>query len=204
MRVSLNDDYSFLEEIVEVFDSSQDHLLIQSRVYGNRRSLIDTPLPSKSPALDASPPSPESAIFRDPLPPQPPPEGRKTPSPPQSGVRSQTPENPPAITPLPVPLAPPPSPPPSPPTTKKSPKVYMIVGIVVGVFTVSVALIIIFLILSRKIPIKPWTNSGQLRDALIAGKHTLQSSPLFFSLFISNFFNFIVLYCSRCSEAAAI
>ncbi|CAH8280123.1 unnamed protein product [Arabidopsis lyrata] len=156
------------QEIVEVFGSSQDHLSIQPRVYGNRRSLIDTPLPGKSPALDASPPSPESAIFRDPLPPQPPLEGDKTPSPPQSGVRSQTPENPPAITPLPVPLAPPPSPPPSPETTKKSSKVYMIVGIVVGVFTVSVALIIIFLILSRKIPIKPWTNSGQLRDALIA------------------------------------
>ncbi|KAG7534727.1 Protein kinase-like domain superfamily [Arabidopsis thaliana x Arabidopsis arenosa] len=166
------------QEIVEVFDSSQDHLLIQSRVYGNRRSLIDTPLPGKSPALDASPPSPESAILRDPLPPQPPPQGDKTPSPPQSGVRSQTPENPPAITPLPVPLAPPPSPPPSPETTKKSSKVYMIVGIVVGVFTVSVALIIIFLILSRKIPIKPWTNSGQLRDALIADVPRLQLSEL--------------------------
>ncbi|AED97065.1 Protein kinase superfamily protein [Arabidopsis thaliana] len=164
----------------EVFDSSQDHFLIQSRVYANHRSLIDTPLPGKDPALDASPPSPESAILKDPLLPPPPPEGNETPSPPRSGVPTQTPETPPAITPLPVPLAPAPSPSPpvSPGTTKKSPKVYMIVGIVGGVFTVSVALIIIFLILTRKIPIKPWTNSGQLRDDLITDVPRLQLSEL--------------------------
>jgi hypothetical protein len=54
----------------------------------------------------------------------------------------------------------------------------MIVGIVGGVFTVSVALIIIFLILTRKIPIKPWTNSGQLRDDLITDVPRLQLSEL--------------------------
>lgn len=184
---------SFLETVAEVFDSSQDNSLIQSRVNGNRRSLIDTPLPDKGPALDASPPSPDSATLRDPLPP--PPGGGETPSPPQSGVPAQTPESPPAITPLPLPLPPPPSQSPPPPgTKKKSTKVYMIVGIVVGVFTVSGALIIFFLIFSRKIPIKPWTNSGQLQDAFITGKHTLQSSLSLSSLFILNFFNFLVLY----------
>lgn len=54
----------------------------------------------------------------------------------------------------------------------------MIVGIVVGVFTVSVALIIFILIHTRKIPIKPWTNSGQLQNALITDVPRLQLSEL--------------------------
>ncbi|VVB16469.1 unnamed protein product [Arabis nemorensis] len=49
---------SFLEEIAEVFDSSQDHFLIHSGVYGNHRSLIETSFPGKSPVVDASPSSP--------------------------------------------------------------------------------------------------------------------------------------------------
>ncbi|XP_010453890.1 PREDICTED: probable inactive receptor-like protein kinase At3g56050 isoform X7 [Camelina sativa] len=169
------------QEIAEVFDSSQDNSLIQSRVNGNRRILIDAPFPGKGPALDASPPSPESATFRDPLPPPPPPEGDETPSPPQSGVPAQTPKTtPPAITPLPVPSAPSPSQSQSPPprTKTKSTKVFMIVGIVVGVFTLSGALIIFFLIFSRKIPIKPWSNSGQLQDALLTDVPRLQLSEL--------------------------
>ncbi|XP_010453850.1 PREDICTED: probable inactive receptor-like protein kinase At3g56050 isoform X2 [Camelina sativa] len=191
------------QEIAEVFDSSQDNSLIQSRVNGNRRILIDAPFPGKGPALDASPPSPESATFRDPLPPPPPPEGDETPSPPQSGVPAQTPKTtPPAITPLPVPSAPSPSQSQSPPprTKTKSTKVFMIVGIVVGVFTLSGALIIFFLIFSRKIPIKPWSNSGQLQDALLTGKHTLQSSLSLSLSFFSLHIEFL-LFCTFCIAA---
>ncbi|EOA12409.1 hypothetical protein CARUB_v10027614mg, partial [Capsella rubella] len=178
----------------EVFDSSQDNLMIQIRVNRNRRILIDTPLPGKDPALNASPPSPDFSTFKEPLLPPPSPEGNKTPSPPQSGVPAQTPETPPDITPLPVPPAPPTSQShsPLPGTKKKSTKVYMIVGIVAGVFIISGILIIFFLIFTRKIPIKPWTNSGQLQDALLTGKQTLQSSLSLSSLFMLSFSNFVM------------
>ncbi|XP_023636579.1 probable inactive receptor-like protein kinase At3g56050 isoform X2 [Capsella rubella] len=176
----LDFDYSFSAETAEVFDSSQDNLMIQIRVNRNRRILIDTPLPGKDPALNASPPSPDFSTFKEPLLPPPSPEGNKTPSPPQSGVPAQTPETPPDITPLPVPPAPPTSQShsPLPGTKKKSTKVYMIVGIVAGVFIISGILIIFFLIFTRKIPIKPWTNSGQLQDALLTDVPRLQLSEL--------------------------
>ncbi|KFK27381.1 hypothetical protein AALP_AA8G375500 [Arabis alpina] len=149
----------------EVFDSSQDHFLIQSTVYENRRSLIETTFPG--PALDASPPSPDQIDENSP--PQPPP-GDELPRPPSSSDQAKPPTTPlvtpsPPSLPLPLPLSPP-----SGTKKKSSSNVYMIVGIVVGVITVSVALIIFFLIRSRKIPIKPWTNSGQLQDAFITGK----------------------------------
>ncbi|KAJ4875211.1 Protein kinase superfamily protein [Raphanus sativus] len=163
----------------EVFDPCQDHLLIQSEASWNRRSLVETPpLPGKGPAVGASPPSPDLALAGS-TKPVPAPETRTpvggdgTPSPPPSSVRTAETPNPPSDPPQ--LLSPPPRPPPS---TKKTP-VSMIVGIVVGVFTVSVALIIFFLIHTRKIPIKPWTNnSGQLQDALITDVPRLQLSEL--------------------------
>ncbi|KAL1217606.1 putative inactive receptor-like protein kinase [Cardamine amara subsp. amara] len=153
------------QELVEVFGSSQDHLLIQSGVYENRRILAESPRPRKDPPVEASPPSPDLATLS-------PPELNRTPSSPPSGQTAETPETPPAIIPQ-----PPPPPPPGP--KNKSSKVYMIIGIVVGAFIFSGALIISFLIFSRKIPIKPWTSSGQLQDALItADVPRLQLSEL--------------------------
>lgn len=169
----------FIKKIAEVFDPPQVYSLIQSEASWNRRSLVETPpLPGKGPAVGASPPSPDLALAGS-TKPVPAPEtqtpvgGDGTPSPPPSSVRTAQTPNPPSDPPQ--LLSPPPHPP---PRTKKTP-VSMIVGIVVGVFTVSVALIIFFLIHTRKIPIKPWTNnSGQLQDALITGNptHTLHSS----------------------------
>ncbi|KAH0906756.1 hypothetical protein HID58_038583, partial [Brassica napus] len=163
------------QETAEVFDPSQDHSLIQSEASWNRRSLVETPpLPGKGPAVGASPPSPDQAFEGSTKPPpapetQTPPGGDGTPSPPPSSVRTAQTPNPPSEPP-PQLLSPP-------PRTKKTHNISMIVGIVVGVFTVSVALIIFFLIHTRKIPIKPWTNSGQLQNPLITGNHTLFNVP---------------------------
>ncbi|CAN6862544.1 unnamed protein product [Brassica oleracea] len=161
----------------EVFDPSQDHSLIQSEASWNRRSLVETPpLPGKDPAVGASPPSPDQAFEGSTKPPpapetQTPPGGDGTPSPPPSSVRTAQTPNPPSDPP-PQLLSPP-------PRTKKTINISMIVGIVVGVFTVSVALIIFFLIHTRKIPIKPWTSSGQLQNPLITGNtRSLQLSEL--------------------------
>ncbi|ESQ42522.1 hypothetical protein EUTSA_v10013281mg [Eutrema salsugineum] len=169
----------------EVFDSSQDHFLIQSEAYVNHRSLVETPLPGKDPALSAFPPSPDQpTTFRKPSSPpetQTPPGGDGIPSPPPSSVvPTQIPLFLPSPQPQPPPLPQPQHQPQSPPpgTKKKSLNPYMIVGIVVGVFTLSVALIIFFLVLSRNIPIKPWTSSGQLQDALITDVPRLQLSEL--------------------------
>ncbi|CAH8360510.1 unnamed protein product [Eruca vesicaria subsp. sativa] len=145
----------FPEETAEVFDPSKDHLLIQSDATWNRRSLAERPpLPGKGSAAGASPPSPPQA-FADSTKSPPPPETQTlagedgTPSPPPSSVRTAQTPNPPSVPPPPPPL----------PRTKKTLNLSMIVGIVVGVFTVSVALIIFFLIHTRKIPIKPWTSN---------------------------------------------
>ncbi|CAN8253195.1 unnamed protein product [Cochlearia groenlandica] len=180
-------------ELRGLVDSSQVNPSVKFGVYENRRSLAETSLPDKGLAVGASPPSSDSTSFVEPSPwppgsPAPPGAGEaETSTPPPPTVQKA--QNPPAP-PLPLPTPPPlplPTPPPlplppsmSPPpgTKKKSPNVSMIVGIVVGVFTLSVALIIFFLIHSRKIPIRPWTNSGHLRDAPITDVQRIQLSEL--------------------------
>ncbi|KAG2299716.1 hypothetical protein Bca52824_036188 [Brassica carinata] len=172
------------QETAEVFDPSQDHLFIQSEASLNRRSLAETPpLPGKGPAVGSTKPVPAPE-------PQTPVGGDGTPSPPPSSVRTAQTPDPPSVPPQ--LLSPPPHPP---PRTKKTLNLSMIVGIVVGVFTVSVALIIFFLIHTRKIPIKPWTTSGQLQDPLITGKHTL------FGLHSLSFIMIFPLMLSFCTAA---
>ncbi|CAA7032321.1 unnamed protein product [Microthlaspi erraticum] len=157
------------DHVLRLFDSSEDNLLLQSGAYGNRRSLAVGASPPSSDTASSVEPEPEP----QPLPPvTPPPPADETPPPPPQLQEAQPPTQSPVTKPLPLP-------PPSLGTKKKSPNLYMIVGIVVGVSTVSVALVIFFLIFSRKIPIKPWTSSGQLKDALLpANVPRLQLSEL--------------------------